>query len=90
MKTLDVGDRVRATGRFTNSAGSLADPTSVACTVRHPNGSASSPSVTRGSLGVYLADFSLDGPGHWFYRFTGTGLVVAAGEGQFYVRERKA
>lgn len=89
MTTYDVGDLVRLTGTFRNSSDALTNTTAV-CTVRKPDGTASTPSVTNGSTGVYTVDVTLDQEGHWFYRWAGTGDVVAAEEGEFYVRRRRA
>lgn len=88
MTTYDVGDQVRLTGTFTNSNGAAANTTAV-CTVRKPDGTTSTPSVTDGATGVYTADVTLDQAGRWRYRWSGTGDVIAAGEDSFDVRRRR-
>lgn len=89
MTTYDIGDEVRLSVAFTDADGVAADPTTVTCTVRKPDGSTLTPSAT-GSSGSYHADIQPDQTGNWHYRFAGTGALVAAEEGQFYVRVRKA
>lgn len=39
--------------------------------------------------GVYHANITADQSGHWYYRWAGTGALVVAEEGQFYVRQRR-
>lgn len=90
MTTYDIGDLVTLTATLTNTAGTLSDPTSVTLTVRKPDGSSSTVSNTRSSTGVYTADVTIDQAGEWNYRWEGTGALVVAEEGQFYVRPRRA
>lgn len=91
MTTYDIGDEVRLSVAFTDAAGAAADPTTVTCTVRKPDGSTLTPTATStGSTGAYRADIQPDQTGNWYYRFAGTGALVAAEEGQFYVRTRRA
>ena len=85
----DIGDRVRITATFTDLAGAVADPTTVALTVKAPDGTLTSPSNSKDSTGVYHADVNPDASGTWWYRWTGTGALVAAEEGTFSVRQRQ-
>jgi hypothetical protein len=87
--TYDVGDLVRATATFTSLTGALTDPTTVVCTVKHPDASVTTSSNTKSSTGVYYSDITIDADGWWYYRFAGTGTLVAAEEGSFFVRVRK-
>lgn len=90
MTKFDIGDSVRLTATFTNLAGSLTNPTTVVCTIRRPDGNSSTLSNSTSSTGVYTADVTVDQSGEWNYRWSGTGALVVAEEGSFYVRERKA
>lgn len=85
----DVGDGIRLTGTFTIS-GSGANPTTATLSVTDPSAVVTTPSVGSGTDGVYLVDIIVDEPGDWHYRWVGTGAVVAATEGHFLVRKRRA
>lgn len=88
--TYDIGDRIRITASFVNSAGAATNPTAVAVTVRKPDGSTTAPSASSDVVGTWYADVDPDQHGNWFYRFAGTGALVVAEESQFYVRPRRA
>lgn len=86
----DIGDAVRVSVAFTSN-GSAADPTAVALKVQDPSGNEDTYTyalgqVTKDSTGNYHKDVTVDEAGTWFYRWTGTGVVVAASEGNFVVR----
>jgi hypothetical protein len=89
----DVGDRVRLSCQFRALNGAPADPSTV--TVKHRAGAGpvtplvygTDGEVVRTGPGAYYVDIDVDAPGDWFYRFEGTGDVVAAAEGRFDVRE---
>jgi hypothetical protein len=83
--TYHVGDESRLFGSFTNLAGADADPTAIVCTVRKPDATIVTPSVVKDSVGHYHADLILDTSGTYYYGFSGTGAVVAAGESELYV-----
>jgi hypothetical protein len=94
MNQYDVGDRIRASVVFTNTTtGADADPTTVTASVRRPDGVTLSYIVTSGeivkdSTGHYHLDIDASAEGHWYYRFTGTGAVVAASpDGSFFIRD---
>lgn len=89
MSIYDIGDTVRLTAAFADSAGTASDPTTVAITVRLPDQSVSTLSATRDSTGNYHADLVASQTGNHYYRFTGTGALVVAEEGEFYIRVRK-
>lgn len=90
MMKFDVGDQVRIAADFTNLAGIAADPTSVTLTVRSPNQTVTTVSgVVNSAVGSYYGDVTLDQVGEWNYRWVGTGALVVAEEGSFYVRVRK-
>lgn len=94
MTTYDIGDQVRVTATLTDLAGTATDPTAVTLTVRKPDGTSTSytygaGTVTKSATGVYYKDVDVDQAGEWNYRWTGTGALVVAEEGQFYVRARR-
>ena len=86
VETYDIGDRITVTGTFTNKAGALADPTTIVFKYRVRGGEAVTGTASKASTGVYTADVDLTEAGQWYFRFTGTGAVVAAGELRCEVR----
>lgn len=86
----DVGDRVRLYGYFTNRARVDTDPTAVVCKYQDPSGNETTVTyptdIVKSSTGRYYLDIDLDESGTWYYRWNGTGDVVAAGEQSFTVR----
>ncbi len=89
MNKYDVGDQVRLSVVIANNAGTATDPTTVTCTVRKPDGLAQTLSASKDSTGNYHADVTIDQQGEWDYRWLGTGSLIVAEEGAFYVRVRK-
>ena len=84
-----VGQAVRLSAVFSNSAGTAADPTTITCKVRNPAGTIASYTPTKDSTGNYHYDVTIasDGNGEWLFRFEGTGAVTAAEESSFWVRD---
>lgn len=82
----DVGDQIRLEATFTVD-GTDANPTTVVGKVKDPNGAITLPTVSASSTGVYYMDLYVGTDGDWYYRFEGTGSVVAACEGVFRVRK---
>ncbi len=87
--TYDVGDGIRLTGTFTIS-GSGTNPGTATITVTDPSEVVTTPAVGNGTDGVYLVDVIVDEVGTWYYRWTGTGAVIAASESHFFVRKRRS
>lgn len=86
----DIGDMVRLFAAFTTTAtGAAVDPGAVALTVEAPDGTETTPSVTKTAVGLYYGDYAPTMPGIHYYRFVGTVSNVAAEEGQFTVRRRR-
>ena len=92
MNSYDVGDLVRLTATFTNSAGVVTDPTAVTCLLklRYVIGSTATTytypaNITKDSTGVFHVDVTPTTEGIWDYRWVGTGTVQAAVEGAFNV-----
>ena len=86
----DVGDRIRLRGVFTNLAGVDTDPTTIVCKYQDPGGVETTvtypTSIVKVSTGRYYLDIDIDEAGTWYYRWNGTGDVVAAGEQSFIAR----
>ena len=80
-----VGNMILMTAAFTNAAGGAADPDTVTCTVKAPNGETIAATVVRDSTGLYHVDFSTTGlpAGKYVYRWAGVGTIEAAAEGGF-------
>lgn len=92
--TYDIGDLARMSAAFTLvSNGTAANPTAVTCKVRKPDGSTvtlvygTDAALIKDSTGNYHADIATDQFGRWYYRFEGTGAVIAAGDNEFDVRQ---
>ena len=77
----DTGDVVRITNTFTNFAGAGTNPSTVVLTIRTPAGVDSTPATVSDGSGVYRYDLTLNEEGDWYYRWQGTGAIVAAVEG---------
>lgn len=93
MNQYDVGDMVRLTATFVNSAGTAVDPSSIyawhqiikptlfdVTTIGYGVGS-----MVKLSTGVYYTDVPVNSGGEWRYRFRGYGANAAAVEGKFMV-----
>lgn len=85
------GDLRRIGGKFTDSAGTAADPTAVSLKYIRPSGIIVTlvygidVAVIRESVGIYYVDIDLTESGTWYYRLAGTGVVQEAENGQFSV-----
>ena len=94
MATYDIGDTVRLKGEFTDDAGAAADPTAVSMIVKDPAGTKTTytyalAQITKLAVGIYYYDLTITMAGDWYYRFSGTGAVVTAGEQYFNVRQQQ-
>ena len=91
MNTYDVGDVVRLTATFVNSAAAVVDPSSVYAWHQIIKPTRFDPttigygvdSMVKLSTGVYYTDVQVNSGGEWHYRFRGYGANAAAVEGQF-------
>lgn len=84
--TYSIGDLIQLTATFTTVAtGANINPTTVTFTIRKPDGTQTSPSVTNPSTGVYQTQVSIDQPGTWRWRAVGTGAAQAAMDSAFQV-----
>jgi len=86
-----VGDLLRVSATFTNSAGSEIDPTAVLFSFKDPSGNKTSytyglhEQLVKDDTGDYHVDISMDESGKWYYRFYSTGTGQAAEEGEFKI-----
>ncbi len=88
----DIGDLVRVSAAFTDSAGMAIDPTAVYVKYRTPAGTTTTltygvdAALVRDSAGNYHADISATDDGDWHYRWYSTGSGQASEEHWFRVR----
>lgn len=90
---VDIGDVVRCSVVFTNTAGTAADPTAISFMLKKTSGGSTTthtttgtpPLVVKDSTGNYHIDIPADVRGTYYWRWIGTGAVAAASEGTFYV-----
>ena len=102
--TYDIGDVVRAIGTFTDTGGTVGDPTTVKFGYTGPNSTALSTansftrtststgavdSINKESTGVYFVDITTTGSGLYETRYTSTGTLQASGESWFSVRPQR-
>lgn len=80
MSQYTKGQQVRVSLEVYNSSNVLANAT-VALSIKAPDGTVTTPSVTNDSTGKYHSDVSLSAAGVWWYRWAATGTVVQAVEG---------
>lgn len=86
MTTYFKGTRVQLRCVLKNTQGALVDATVSAKIVVPGSTSSSSLTVTRESLGVYVAETDADTVGEYFFRFEANGALKASNEGSFTVR----
>jgi hypothetical protein len=93
LGTFDIGDQVEVTATFTNLAGALTNPSTLAWQVIQPDGTTTaytqaSTEVANPSTGVWTLTFVItaNDPGRWHVRARGTAGVKAADEDWFDVR----
>lgn len=90
--TYNRGQEVRSTVTFAVS-GVATDPTAVLFKTQDPSGNETTytfgvdANVVKSSVGNYYADWTLDEEGRWYYRWEGTGTVIAAAEHALEVRD---
>lgn len=87
-----VGQEVRITATFTNSSGTLTDPTTITIEYKKPDGTTvtrtyAAGQVIKQSTGIYYYDVTpVSGEeGEWLTYYVGTGTIDAAGNDRFHV-----
>lgn len=89
MGTTDIGDKPRLKATITDINGDAADPSTVTFEMTEPDGTTTTyvygtdPQVSKESTGIYYVDWPITQQGVHYYRFTGSGNVVAAEESSF-------
>jgi hypothetical protein len=92
MNSYAVGNLVRVSVAFANSAGTAVDPTVVKVQVRTPAGIITTQTygvdaaVVRSVAGGYYCDVDANAEGEWSYRWYSTGAGQAAAEELFMVQ----
>lgn len=92
MDKFDIGDVIRINATFTNSGGTLVDPSSYSLKYRRhldgPNSATTVGSLVRASTGLYYADVDTSAleEGEYHFRWRGFGANAAAAEGRFKLR----
>jgi hypothetical protein len=87
----NVGDLVRITGTFSDSAGTNVDPTTITVYYKDPSSNITElvygvdSDVVQSDTGIYYVDISIDESGNWYYRWKGTGSNQAADSDWFYI-----
>lgn len=95
MATYDIGDIVRISASFKNSASSLIDPTSASMLYKDPSGSKTSlvyavdAALVKDNTGLYHVDLTIDESGRWYTRWSSSGTGQATEESFFDVRKLK-
>jgi hypothetical protein len=90
VNTYDKGDSVRLKCTFTvNSVNT--DPTTITLRVKDSDGTIAvytyaGGTITKSAVGIYYKDVTVSNDGIWYWRYEGTGTVIAAGESSFIVR----
>ncbi len=99
--TYDEGDIIRAIGTFTDTGGTVGDPTTVNFLIDTPTSTAPTiftrtdtstggvGSISKETTGVYFHDFTATGQGLYEWRFTSTGTLAASGESWASIRPRR-
>jgi len=88
--TYDIGDGIRISGAFTVSDVAT-DPSTITLRIKDASNNTARytyalSGVTKNNTGNYYKDITLSTAGRWFYRWEGTGNVIAADEVWFNVR----
>ena len=83
-----IGQRPTLEAAFTDEDGNPADPTTVECWVKEDeDGAPQSVTVANPAVGTYRAQYTIVNEVRHYYRFAGTGTIVAADEWKFDVAQ---
>lgn len=86
---MDIGSQIVLQATFHNRAGALADPDTVRCWVKRKSQNVGSLVVmTRVTVGIWEALYTIIESGEHKWRVEGTGAVAIAQERSFVVREQ--
>lgn len=87
MNYYDIGDRIRLTATFRNSATILDSPDTVTWRVKDPAGIITTPTDAPQGAGVHQTTVNVTASGIWYYRAEGSDNPKAAGENRFVARD---
>ena len=91
--TYNMGNNIRCSVSFRNLAGALANPTVVTFRYQDPSGNETiltlppDAAIVNDGTGQYHSDITIDEEGLWYYRWEGTGALIAAAEFYFQIRD---
>lgn len=71
--------------RILGGVSTLVDPSTITLTISRPLGANVTPTVTRESLGTYVANFTPSASGTHKYKWVSSGGVVSVEDGAFFV-----
>lgn len=80
----DIGDVVRVSVIFTNSAGTSVDPDTVTVSWTDGAGTVTTPTATKDSTGHYHSDLAISTAGNHKFKFTGTGTNIGATPSMYF------
>lgn len=89
MNSYGVGNLIRLSVTFTELVGQTPiDPTDVTLYIQNPDGTVDEftyldSQIVRDGVGLYHYDLPNPESGYYYYRFEGSGTIVAASNGQF-------
>jgi hypothetical protein len=91
LNAYDIGDCVRLSCTFATCSSTAGDPTTVALTIRDPDGveteyTYAAGKVARSTTGSYYKDVTLSTAGTYYYRWVSTGVLTGALEWALRVR----
>lgn len=96
IQTYDIGDRIKLEATFVNDAGVPVTPTSVALTIRYPDGTHTHHAYAVGpadileeDTGTFTLEITADQSGQHDFRWFGTGEGGGTEEGYFWVSLNK-
>jgi hypothetical protein len=86
----DVGNQVTCSVLFTNSSNAPTDPTTITLRILPPGGPTqvftyAASQLIRTGTGAYYYNFPTTLPGPHYYRFEGTGTLIATADNSFIV-----
>ena len=89
--TCDVGDVPQIQVIFTNSVGTVVDPTTITLYLAAPTGTIGTytypADVVKQSTGTYTYNGTATSAGYWNVRWVGAGAAVAAQQSRYFARE---
>lgn len=87
-----VGTEILLSVAFLNNSGTAIDPTAITLQVKKEGSTATSyvygvdATLYKGGTGVYYKAYTPATSGVYYYKWAGTGALVAASEGSFFIQ----